>query len=406
MPVSPLQAIGGPLRCLVIAMLAGMVVDAGNACAQVAVDVGSGVGRLGTDPWVRESRIAPSFRVAAAPGFLQLEGAMLERAGALSLRSAGLAGALSSPAFGPLRFSLAGNVASDSTATSLRVSTRAATTALSARFRSSGAWLGAAAQQRAGPALTVGAWQILGSAVLSLSTVNRALAVARMRIYAQPGKDTMVWNDTAQVLEPRTIGGRADTVRESQHRLASDMEARVDWGSGRLMLTAVVGHRSATRDFRETFWGGANAIVQMAPRVALLAGVGSAPAVRESLAPARRYATLGVRLSPAARLRPVPPAPVRPVATGLTVARATEGGYRLALRVPGARTVEISGDFNGWQPVSLHESSPNVWEAVLPLTPGTYRINVRVDGDRWTAPPGVSTVDDEFNGRVGIVVIP
>jgi hypothetical protein len=39
------------------------------------------------------------------------------------------------------------------------------------------------------------------------------------------------------------------------------------------------------------------------------------------------------------------------------------------------------------------------------MTPGTHRVNVRVNGDTWTAPPGMPTVDDEFNGRVGIIVV-
>jgi hypothetical protein len=32
-------------------------------------------------------------------------------------------------------------------------------------------------------------------------------------------------------------------------------------------------------------------------------------------------------------------------------------------------------------------------------------MNLRVDGDRWTAPPGTPAVADEFNGTVGLVVV-
>jgi hypothetical protein len=39
------------------------------------------------------------------------------------------------------------------------------------------------------------------------------------------------------------------------------------------------------------------------------------------------------------------------------------------------------------------------------MTPGTHRVNVRVNGDAWTAPPGMPAVNDEFNGRVGIIVV-
>ena len=41
----------------------------------------------------------------------------------------------------------------------------------------------------------------------------------------------------------------------------------------------------------------------------------------------------------------------------------------------------------------------------MPLQPGTHRMNIRIDGDSWTAPPGLPTVNDEFSGRVGILVV-
>jgi len=36
---------------------------------------------------------------------------------------------------------------------------------------------------------------------------------------------------------------------------------------------------------------------------------------------------------------------------------------------------------------------------------GLARSEVRQDGDAWIAPDGVPSMDDEFNGRVGIVVV-
>jgi hypothetical protein len=36
---------------------------------------------------------------------------------------------------------------------------------------------------------------------------------------------------------------------------------------------------------------------------------------------------------------------------------------------------------------------------------GTYRLNVRVDGGEWVAPPGLLDVEDEFGGRVGLLVL-
>jgi hypothetical protein len=32
-------------------------------------------------------------------------------------------------------------------------------------------------------------------------------------------------------------------------------------------------------------------------------------------------------------------------------------------------------------------------------------VNIRVNGDAWTAPPGTPSIEDEFNGTVGLVVV-
>jgi 1,4-alpha-glucan branching enzyme len=97
---------------------------------------------------------------------------------------------------------------------------------------------------------------------------------------------------------------------------------------------------------------------------------------------------------------------IRPVATSFTVIASSERGYRVRFTVPGARTVEVSGDFNQWQAIPLAEVSPHVWQATLPLEPGVHRVSVRVNGENWMAPPGIASVEDEFTGnRVGILVV-
>ena len=42
----------------------------------------------------------------------------------------------------------------------------------------------------------------------------------------------------------------------------------------------------------------------------------------------------------------------------------------------------------------------------MPIAPGSHRVNIRVDGGEWSAPPGASTAQDEFNGVVGLVIVP
>jgi hypothetical protein len=67
--------------------------------------------------------------------------------------------------------------------------------------------------------------------------------------------------------------------------------------------------------------------------------------------------------------------------------------------------VELSGDFTGWKPVSLRRVRGDDWAVALPLDVGTHRVNMRVDGGVWVAPPGMTTTSDDFAGEVGLLVV-
>src|SRR6185503_20791010 len=81
------------------------------------------------------------------------------------------------------------------------------------------------------------------------------------------------------------------------------------------------------------------------------------------------------------------------------------GRYLITVRSPGARQVELSGDFTGWKPVSLRRIRGDDWSVALPLEAGTHRVNIRVDGGVWVAPPGMTTTSDDFAGEVGLLVV-
>ena len=78
---------------------------------------------------------------------------------------------------------------------------------------------------------------------------------------------------------------------------------------------------------------------------------------------------------------------------------------RNASPAPGARSVELSGDFTSWDPVSLTAAGDGWWTARLPIRRGTYQVSIRRDGGRWLVPPGLVGVRDEFGGEAGILVI-
>ncbi len=85
-----------------------------------------------------------------------------------------------------------------------------------------------------------------------------------------------------------------------------------------------------------------------------------------------------------------------------------DGGrrVRLALRVPDATTVAVSGDFTGWSPRPMEHRGP-VWIADVVLEPGLHHFGFVVDG-QWYLPPGAPGVvaDGWGNQNASLVIEP
>ncbi|MHB1329447.1 MAG: glycogen-binding domain-containing protein [Gemmatimonadales bacterium] len=80
-------------------------------------------------------------------------------------------------------------------------------------------------------------------------------------------------------------------------------------------------------------------------------------------------------------------------------------GQVVRVRHPTAQRVELVGDFSGWQPVPMTRRS-EAWETRLRLTSGVYLINLRVDGRALEVPAGLSSTEDSFGGRAGVMIVP
>ena len=318
------------------------------------------------------------------------------------------------PSLGPLQLSANARAERSDSRDALRGWTAAVGARASIRVGQWGAWAGLDARrapeadslgERATPA--IGGWRQFGRAIVSLSLAPRRFRVdgSAARVWQEIRTDS-VFNDTIggwEVVQyPVTVG---DSGRAARHLRWDQAEARVFWSHGRLAADATVGGRMAG-DFGRALWASVSGLYVLTPRVMLVAGAGSRPAEPASGWERRSFATLGVRLlgppEPAHR----PPPEIRPGASDFAIAPHRGGRYVLSLRVPHARTVEISGDFTEWKPVSLARVGPDRWEATVAIAPGTHYVNVRVNGDRWTAPPGIPEVEDEFNGTVGLLVVP
>ncbi len=84
---------------------------------------------------------------------------------------------------------------------------------------------------------------------------------------------------------------------------------------------------------------------------------------------------------------PVATVPAQTIAAG-TMQQPTVF-VRLVLLQPGARSVSVAGDFNGWDPAQtkLERSDGGVWTATIPLKPGRYQYMFVIDGKEWIADP-------------------
>jgi hypothetical protein len=100
------------------------------------------------------------------------------------------------------------------------------------------------------------------------------------------------------------------------------------------------------------------------------------------------------------------PATARPTVNAAMIQfTGTADTRTVRIHVPDARTVEIMGDFTNWEPRVMTRNGA-VFESVLRVTSGTHRLMVRIDAGEWRAPANTPAVDDDFGGRVGLLVVP
>jgi hypothetical protein len=195
-----------------------------------------------------------------------------------------------------------------------------------------------------------------------------------------------------------------------------DNEVTLRWVRGQVELSGYGGFRTwfEPGDATATAWGGATAAYWLDNNLAIVATGGSYPADFGQGFSSGSYVALTIRV---ATRRPPTPARVesreyrllqplaRPPVPDFQVTTVSGPNRLLRVRAPSARSVEIMGDFSDWRPLSLAKGSGDDWTLVVPMSKGTHRMNLRVDGGDWGVPPGVTALNDDFGGVVGVLVI-
>lgn len=223
----------------------------------------------------------------------------------------------------------------------------------------------------------------------------------------------------AWAVTPEFGGGVTLTHSRLLDTTFTDVVAGGRWRTLVAELDGSLGIRASAVGSGEGMYGDIGARFRLSSRFTILASGGRYPAdpVRGVLAAS--YASLGLRFdfiptrrTPLASLsaalsRVVPTAADRSGsdAPALAVEPSSAGFALIRVSAPGASRVELMGDFTDWEPLTLSRARPGTFEILLRLAPGSYRLNVRLDGGQWIVPTGVRAEGDDFGQEVGIVLV-
>ena len=208
-------------------------------------------------------------------------------------------------------------------------------------------------------------------------------------------------------------------VRVGRSTHYTDGQLSVTAERGALEWSAVAGGRFGSQipgfEGAAKSWANLSGVARFRPWAAVIASGGSYPVDPTQGFPGGRFVSLGLRFEtsrsrPVERENPAIPAvdspPPAPEAAGIVsfVVVHSSAGVTFRVTAPAAQSVEVTGDFSGWTPLSLRRSG-NEWIVMLPLKTGTYQMNVRLDNGKWMVPPGMLSLQDEFGGSVGMLVL-
>jgi hypothetical protein len=251
-----------------------------------------------------------------------------------------------------------------------------------------------------------GAWLGVGMGRTWDSQSWRSVLNAELGGWLRAGAATLVASTT-----PTSVD---DTIRYT------DSQISIHWSRSVVELGGEAGFRAgatgAVVGGSGRRWGSVATTAWLSPNLGVVLAGGTYPIDLTQGFPGGRFVTLSLRI------RSAPPAPESSrlldgsaaAGGGSTEAerpftfRALPGAggqVQLEVQAPAARSVEVSGDFTSWRPVSLSRAAGGRWVVSLPMVSGTHQINIRVNGDRWLVPPGLPPITDEFGGSVGLLVV-
>jgi hypothetical protein len=205
--------------------------------------------------------------------------------------------------------------------------------------------------------------------------------------------------------------------------ILGDFETTMTFELARAIYEFTGGLRAGEGVVGKTTWGGITASWPIFGGAYVALSIGSYPVDLLQSLPGGRYAALSMRVPPRGwwpnrsrvplpRAPIVPPPPSRPelptqFPLAIVVGEPYDSLYLREVRVwaPGNPQVELLADFTEWIPVPLVRQDGGDWRGYYRVPPGARRVNLRLNGVEIVVPLNVSAIEDEFAGKVGVLIV-
>jgi hypothetical protein len=359
-------------------------------------------------------RVAPSGGFAGKYGSVSASGAAWLQNQNWQLVDGSIGGTLVAPTIYGVRPSLIANATRAFDDRSLGTDQLDLQTRINVQFnKQSGAWLGGGVARpwrvmvvSSVDLLNAGAWIDLGTATLTGTLTNLSFT----KIAGDGSGSVSLCSSSTIGLSSAPSPDASSVSSSSCQRRSTMTDATLSgrWNLDRIELSGEAGHRmglgtDVMKDSR--YWANATVAMWVAPRAAIVLGGGRQPSSPARGIPSRTFGTLGMMLSYLSPTRfSVPLTTATVMVRTFDAISAGDGMQKITVRVGGVESVDVSGDFSDWGPLTMVRRGRDVWELNVPISSGLHQIVIRTDGGKWVAPPGLPTTRDLFNGEVGIMI--
>jgi len=375
----------------------------------------SGQAAIPTDIW----RVAPTVGMRGPHGSVSLGSSAWYGNQSWQLVDGSIGGTLVAPTIYGVRAELIGNASRAYDDRSLGSDQVDVGTRINFAFsKRAGAWVGGGVARP---------WRVTAVSTVDLMNAGAWMDVGRATFTATGttlGLTKIGTSDQYSSIDPcgtpsTSVGLSADATlttaalasQETCHRRSqvSDFTGAVRWNLDRFEIAGEGGHRigqAADVPSDSHYWGSATFTMWVAPRAAFVMGGGTQPSNPARGIPARSFGTIGMMFAYAQTKYSVPVTEMNLARIALFEAKPlAEGMQKIVVRVARVESVDIMGDFSDWSPLTMVRRGRDLWELSVPLGPGRHQINIRTDGGKWIAPPGLPKVSDMFSGEVGVLIV-